>query len=166
MSDLLALKGDHHIIYSNFYTFVYHHRFSAYHYTPKLHFSPISMPSTNLPPSFLPRNGRATISSSKHHGVVPQHGIQVSSLSFDTTITGQRPQFISWKGMHHVGILGKQKTLAHPSAISKLGSSHHHLTRDESSLWLICALGTAFFFENHPVFGRFQNGFQENRSSI
>lgn len=166
MSDLLALKGDHHIIYSNFYMFVYHHRFSAYHYKPKFHFSPISMPSTNLTPSFLPRDGRATISSSKHHGVVPQHGIQVSSLSFDTTITRQRPQFISWKGMHHVGILGKQKTLAHPSP----NWDHLTITWVEMSHlygWF-CALGTAVWFprKSSGFFGRFQNGIRKRNQAF
>lgn len=89
---------------------------------------PISMPSTSSP----------IISSSKHHGVVPQHSIQVASLSFDTTITGQRPQFISWKGMHHVGILGREdKNLA--TSISKW--DHLSITWVEMRFWwLIYAL--------------------------
>lgn len=59
---------------------------------------------------------------SKGHGIVPQHGVQVPTFALASAIAGQRTELVSWKGVHHVGIL-EAKPLISKGAVNPSSSS-------------------------------------------
>ena len=74
-------------------------------------------------------------SCSKRHGIVPKHGIQVPSFALESSIASEGPQFISWEGVHHVGVLGGFSS-AHGwlcSAKMAVNSSENHENQIKSN---------------------------------